>query len=263
MEPVLVAVAIYSGLLGLVIGSFLNVVVYRVPRDLSIVRPGSACPRCGTPIAPRDNVPVLSWILLRGHCRSCHEPISIRYPLVELGVGLLFAASTVRFGLHVWLVAVWILEAGLVALAQIDAEHLTLPRSIVWPMLGAQFAVLAGAAAQEHDGRRLLVAAIAAAAWFVPYFVINLVSPQALGFGDVRLVLSLGLGLGWFGPGVVFVGFFAANVLAIVVGVANLARHATTRRQPLPYGTYLALGTIVALFVGGPIVNALALPGLR
>ena len=263
MSAVLGLATIYLGLTGLLVGSFLNVVVYRVPRGLSVVRPRSACPTCATPIAARDNVPVVAWFALRGRCRHCGSRISPRYVIVEAGTGLLFAASTLHFGLHLWLAAILVLESGLVALAQIDATHLTLPRSVVWPVVGLEAAIFTVAAIQEHDARRLLVASAAAVAWYVPFFLINLIAPSSLGYGDVRLVLALGLGLGWFGPGVVFVGFFSSNVLAIGVALAGLVRHRRTRSDPLPYGTYLAMGTVLALFVGPAIVGALGLPGLR
>src|SRR5580698_10882181 len=134
MHPLWLLVLI-CGLFGLAVGSFLNVVIYRVPRGESIVSPPSACPGCGTPIAPRDNVPVLSWVILRGHCRHCQASISLQYPLVELATAALFAGTAARFGYDWALPAYLVLFAGLLALSWIDVERLVLPKAIVYPVL--------------------------------------------------------------------------------------------------------------------------------
>ena len=240
----------YCTLMGLVVGSFLNVVIYRVPRHQSIVRPRSACPHCQHPIAERDNIPVVSWILLRGRCRNCRSPISMRYPLVELLTGVLFALTTWRVGVHLDLVAYLILVAALVALALIDLEHLLLPLVIVYPTLIAVASWLLISAAHYGQWHRLGLAALYAIVWFVVFFTLNFFSPRALGFGDVRLSLVLGLALGWFGLGVVFIGFFASNLLGAVVGLGLIATKRRTRDEPIPYGVYLAAGTILAILVG-------------
>src|ERR1700729_2496458 len=134
-------------LVGLVVGSFLNVVIYRVPRKESIVSPRSACPTCDTPIAPRDNVPILSWLYLRGRCRNCHSPISMRYPLVEAATAGLFAGVAARIGFSWTLPAYLVLAAGLLALACTDMEHLLLPKRIVYPVLGLVGVLLVAAGA--------------------------------------------------------------------------------------------------------------------
>lgn len=241
---------IYCAVLGLVIGSFLNVVIYRVPRHLSIVRPGSACPHCHHAITSRDNIPVLSWLVLRGRCRQCRSPISPRYPLVELATGVVFALTAWRLGAHVELGAFLLLDAALIALALIDVEHLLLPRSIVYPTLAAVGAWLLAAAAYYDQWHRLLVAVVCAAIWFALFWLMNFFSPRSLGFGDVRLALVLGLALGWFGEGVVLIGFFLANLVGAVVGLTLIALKKTTRDQPIPYGVYLAGGALLAILVG-------------
>ncbi len=241
---------IYVALLGVAVGSFLNVVIYRVPRRLSIVRPRSACPGCAQPIANRDNIPVVSWLLLRGRCRHCHCRISVRYPLVELATGVLFALTAWRVGVHLDLVAFLILDASLIALAFIDLEKMLLPRSIVYPTLVAVGAVLLIAAARDHQWHRLGVAALCSMAWFAVFFVTNLVSPRALGFGDVRLSALLGLALGWLGVGDLLLGFFSANLVGAVVGVTLIATKKMRRDQPIPYGVFLALGAIFAVLLG-------------
>jgi leader peptidase (prepilin peptidase)/N-methyltransferase len=246
---------IYCALLGIVIGSFLNVVIYRVPQHLSIVRPRSACPICHHAISSRDNIPVLSWLLLRGRCRECRSPISARYPLVELGTGVIFALTAWRLGVHVDLGAFLILDAALIALALIDLEHLLLPRAIVYPTLAAVSLWLGASAAYYSQWHRLLVAVICAAIWFSIFWLMNFFSPRSLGFGDVRLSAVLGLALGWLGEGVVLVGFFAANVIGAVIGVTLIALKRTSREQPIPYGIFLATGAILAVLVGPQLLT--------
>ena len=241
---------IECAVLGLVVGSFLNVVIYRVPRQLSIISPRSACPHCATPIRDRDNIPVVSWLLLRGRCRTCQAPISPRYPLIEVACAGLFAGTAARIGGHWYLPAYLILTASLLALAMIDLEHMVLPRKIVYPSLIGVALFLTLGAAVEHDWRRLLIAAFYALGWFALFFLLNLLSPRALGFGDVRLAPMLGLGLGWFGPRYVILGFFVANLVGAVVGVTLIALKKMKRDQPIPYGVFLALGTAIALFAG-------------
>ena len=140
------------GLLGLAIGSFLNVVIWRVPRKLSVVRPPSHCPQCETPIRPSDNVPVLSWLLLRGKCRHCGKPIPVRYPLVEAGCGVLFAAVAARFGASWELPAYLVLTAALLAISIIDLEHFIVPDRITAPLTVSALALLGLAAAADGTG---------------------------------------------------------------------------------------------------------------
>lgn len=241
-------------LFGLAIGSFLNVVIYRVPRHLSIVTPRSACPKCATPIRERDNIPVLSWIILRGKCRTCREPISIRYPLIELACAALFAGAAARLGYNWELPAFLIFLASLLALSAIDIELLVLPKVIIYPSFAAISALLILAAGLTHNWHRLLIAALCAFGWFVLFFVINFASPRALGFGDVRLAPVLGLGLGWFGIRFVILGFFAANLVGAVIGLALIAAKKMSREQPIPYGVFLAVGAAIALYAGPEIL---------
>src|SRR5665213_1938672 len=186
-------------LFGLAVGSFLNGVIYRVPRNESIVSPRSRCPSCGVAIKERDNIPVFSWLLLRGRCRNCRAPISPRYLFVELAGGALFAGVGARLGFNWDLPAFLVLLAGLLALACIDLEHLVLPKKVVYPTLVMVGGLLVLAAAVTGEWHNLLVAAICSISWFVVFFLMNFASPRVLGFGDVRLALVLGLGLGWLG----------------------------------------------------------------
>ncbi len=244
-----VAAALY----GIVIGSFLNVVIYRVPAGKSIVRPPSACPECGQPITARDNIPVVSWLVLRGRCRNCSTRIPVRYPLVEILTGAVWLAVALRFGWSWTLPAELVFVTGLVALAFIDFDHLKLPRVIVWPLGLAVAGLLLVAAAVDHSWHRLLVAVICAAVEFALLFAINFASPKALGFGDVRLGAVLGLALGWLGWRYAFWGFFGANVIGAVVGLALIAARRAGRRTPVPFGVFLAIGAFLALFVAGSI----------
>lgn len=246
------------GVLGLVVGSFLNVVIYRVPRGESIVRPGSHCPACEAKIAARDNVPVISWIVLRGRCRSCRGVISPRYLLIEVLMGVLYAFTAVRLGTTEVLPAVFAAEATLVALAVIDIERLILPKRIVYSGLALVLVLLVGAAILESAWGRLESAAVYAMAWYLLFFLINLAAPRALGFGDVRLSLLLGAVLGWFGWRYVVVGFFTANLLGAVLGVVLIATGKLSRSQPIPYGVFLAAGTIGTLLAGPIGVSWLA-----
>jgi leader peptidase (prepilin peptidase)/N-methyltransferase len=247
------ALILVCGLAGLAIGSFLNVVIYRVPLGLSVVSPPSACPGCEAPIRPIDNVPVLSWLLLRGRCRSCGMRISARYPLVELSTALLFVATAARFGAKWCLPAYLVLGAGLLALALIDAERMLLPKRIVYPASIGVAALLLLASVATPWWRGLWVGALCAAAWLALFLVLHLVSPRSLGFGDVRLAPLLGFSLGWLGVWYCLYGFIAANLLGALVGGALILSKRRSHSEPIPYGIYLAIGAELAI-LSGPLV---------
>jgi len=246
--------AVLCGLLGLAVGSFLNVVIYRVPRKMSIVRPRSACPRCGTQISDRDNVPVVSWLVLRGKCRTCGEPISVRYPIVEATTGVLFFTLALRFGYSAALPAYLVLVAGLFALACIDLDMRLLPRSIVYPLLGIVAVLLLIASAATGHWRAMAVAALCSVGWFVVFWLINFASPRMLGYGDVRLALVLGLGLGWLGVWIAVIGFFLAAFVGAVVGGALIAVHKAGRESQIPFGVFLAIGAAIAIYAA-PLIH--------
>jgi leader peptidase (prepilin peptidase) / N-methyltransferase len=242
-------------LFGLAFGSFLNVVIYRVPRHESIVSPRSACPNCHAPIRERDNIPLISWLVLRGKCRDCHSPISVRYPLVELGTAALFAAGAARIGFNWELPAFLVLFAALFALACIDVERLVLPKMIVYPTLALVAGLLLLAAGATGHWHNLLIAVIYGVGWFVFFFALNAANPSYLGFGDVRLAPVLGLALGWLGWKYVILGFFAANFFGAFIGLALIAAKKARYDQPIPYGVYLAIGTVFAVLLGPDIVT--------
>lgn len=237
------------------VGSFLNVVIHRVPKRESIVSPRSRCPGCGTELRNRDNIPVLSWLVLRGRCRTCAAPISVRYPLVEMVTALLFGAVALRLGLDWSLPAFLVFTAGLVALSAIDLDTFLLPKRVVYPVLGAGAALLVVAAVASHDTGRLVDAVIGSAAAFGALFVIHFISPAGLGFGDVRLAALLGLFLGWLGLAQVFVGLFLGFAVASVVGLVLLATKVRSRKDRIPFGPFLAAGSMLAVWFGQPLVR--------
>jgi leader peptidase (prepilin peptidase)/N-methyltransferase len=242
-------------LLGLAIGSFLNVVIYRVPLGLSVVSPPSACPHCHHEIRPYDNVPVLSWLILRGKCRDCATPISARYPAVEAACSALFAAVAWHLGVS-WAVAPYCaLMAGLLALALIDLDHLKLPKTLVWIHLALVGALLIVTTAIYGHWRALLIAVICSIVWAMLFFVINFVSPRLLGFGDVRFSLVLGLALGYLGFAYAAVGFLLANLIGLSCTIVLVATKRINMNQPVPYGVFLAIGTAVAFFAGSSILG--------
>ncbi len=233
---------------GLVAGSFFNVVIARLPRHESLVRPASRCPHCGHPVRPYDNVPVFSWLILRGRCRDCGEPISARYPLVELLTAALFAAVVIDTGAneHVWLGLA--LVCVLVPVAFIDLDHRIIPNAILLP--GAVAAIAIVAATESRKLPEHLIAGAAAAGFLL---VAVLAYPRGMGMGDVKLAGVLGLYLGRsVGP-----AMLVALVSGTIVGVVIIARKgaAEGRKTAVPFGPFLALGGLVGLFFGPDIVD--------
>jgi len=230
---------------GLAVGSFLNVVAARLPLHRSLVKPRSACMSCGHEIAARDNVPLLSYLLLQGRCRHCRAHIPLRYPAVELTTGLLVAGCALRFGFTWYALFAAGFCSVLVAVSAIDVEHRIIPNRIVIP---AAVAALAFQLARE-PGVEWPVAAFGAALFL---FVAAVAHPRGLGMGDVKLALLLGAFLGWSVSVALMVGLLAA----LVPSVALFARHGkAARKMAIPLGPFLAFGAVVALFAGGPILH--------
>lgn len=249
------ALAFLCALLGLAIGSFLNVVVHRVPRGESVVRPPSACPSCGTPIRPRDNVPVLGWLLLRGRCRDCSAPISPRYPLVEFATAVLFGGLAAVFGPDPVLPAYLYLAAVGTALTLIDLDLKRLPDALTLPSYPIALGLLALGAALGSDSGDLLRAVLGGAAMFALYFALCFAYPAGMGFGDVKLAGVLGLSLGWLGWGVWAAGLFLGFLLGGLFGVALIALRRGGRKTAVPFGPFMLLGVLLAVVAGQPLVD--------
>lgn len=231
----------------LAVGSFLNVVAARVPLRRSLARPGSSCVSCGAAIAWHDNVPVLSYLLLRGRCRHCGERIGLRYLLVELLTAVLVAACFARFGLSGRTFVAAFFVAVLVVLSAIDVERKLLPDVIVLP---AAAIVLAAQIALFPDRALEWTLAALAASGFL--FAAVLVHPRGMGMGDVKLALLMGAALGKPVAVAMMVGMLAA----LAVGIVLLARHGSAARKvAIPFGPFLALGSVVALFAGERILS--------
>jgi leader peptidase (prepilin peptidase) / N-methyltransferase len=243
------------GVVGLMIGSFLNVVVWRLPRGESLSRPGSHCPGCDTPIRPVDNVPVVSWLALRARCRTCGQRISARYPLVELATAALWVAMALRFGTSWALPAYLVLVSALLALSLIDLDTFLLPNRIVYPLSVAMVALFGLAALLDDSGDTYVRALLGGLAAFGFFLTVHLVVPRGMGFGDVKLSFSLGVSLGWLSWGSVFLGLFLGFLLGAVVGVALIATGLRTRRDHVPFGPFLAAGTVLAILVGQPLLD--------
>lgn len=245
--------SVLLGVLGLVVGSFLNVVVWRVPRGESVVHPRSSCPRCGTEIRARDNVPVLSWLLLRGRCRSCGEPISVRYPLVEAGTAGLFILVGLRFGVSWELPAYLYLAAIAIALALIDLDVHKLPNAIVLPAYPVTAVLLGGAALGTGEWDSLVRAVLAGVVLFGAYFLMALAYPTGMGWGDVKLAGVLGAYLGWISWGVLAVGAFSAFLLGGLYALALVALRRAGRKSGIPFGPWMLLGAAVGIGWGEQI----------
>lgn len=253
-------VVAFSAVLGLLVGSFLNVVIWRYPRGESLVQPPSHCPSCDTRLTPLDLVPVLSWLVLRGRCRHCAARISARYPLVEALTGLLFGLVAWRFGWRWELPAYLFLVAVLVALSFIDLDTKTLPRRIIYlgGAVGVPLLVIAALVADEP--RKIGTAAAGAVCAFAFFLLLHLIAPGSMGFGDVRLSALLGWYLGWLSMLHVPVGLFLGFVFGAVVGVALMVGGKAGRKTAVPFGPFMAAGAIVAILWGEGLID-LWLPG--
>jgi leader peptidase (prepilin peptidase)/N-methyltransferase len=235
---------------GLLIGSFLNVVVWRVPRGESIVSPPSACPACGHRIRGRDNVPVLSWLVLHGRCRDCGSGISARYPLVEAGTCVAFALVWLRFGWSIELVAYLVLVAAGIALALIDLDVHRLPNAIVLPLYPVLLVVLGLASLLAGEPLAWLRALGGGAILYGLYFVLMVAKPGAMGFGDVKLAGVLGMGLAWLGWGSLAVGGFAAFLFGGIYSIVLLVAGRGTRTSGVPFGPWMIIGAAVGVGFG-------------
>ncbi len=231
---------------GAAIGSFLNVCIYRLPRGESIVAPGSRCPACDMPIRWYDNIPLLSFAWLGGKCRRCGHPISIWYPVVELLGAVLFVLAGWKFGSGAGLLPPLLLISALIAIFFIDLEHYIVPNVIVMPVAAAGLGLTI--AVQPHRWAELLAAGAVSGAFFL---ALALIKPGGMGMGDVKLVVALGFFLGK----AVVVALFTAFLLGALVGVAMITAGGKSRKSRLPFGPFLAVGALLALFYGAPLLD--------
>lgn len=245
-----------SGLYGLIIGSFLNVVIHRVPRDQSVNRPRSRCPECGSAIRWFDNIPLVSWALLRGRCRSCATPISVRYPFVELATGAAFVLVALAIGARWALPAFLVFTAVLIALSGIDIDTRKIPNKVLYPAGAVGAALLIAGSILDSEPSRLIWAAAGGALGFAILFVIWFIAPGGMGYGDVRLSGYIGMHLGYVGMGEVALGLFAGFLLGAVVGLGLMVLGGRSRKSAIPFGPFLAAGALVAIAFGGPILDA-------
>ncbi|MDT4894433.1 MAG: leader peptidase (prepilin peptidase) / N-methyltransferase [Pseudonocardiales bacterium] len=251
--------AVVAGVFGLVIGSFLNVVIYRVPENLSVVNPPSRCPNCGSTIHNRHNVPVVGWLVLRGRCFSCKEPISPRYPVVEAVTAALFVVVTVRLldlKLGEALPAYLYFAAIGVALTMIDIDHKRLPNAIVLPSYAVLGVALLGATVADGDWWALARAGIGAAVLFAFYFAIAFAYPLGMGLGDVKLAGLIGAVLAYLSWRALAVGAFGGFVLGSVGGVLLIALGRGGRKSQIPFGPYMIAAALLALFLANPLADA-------
>jgi leader peptidase (prepilin peptidase)/N-methyltransferase len=272
-DPAVFALA--AGLLGLMVGSFLNVVIHRLPiimeRDwaaqcaelrneappvfepLSLARPRSRCPQCGHPITALENIPVISWLLLRGRCKGCAAPISFRYPLIEVLTGLLFAFAAWHFGFTAAGLGALVFIGALIALTGIDFDTQLLPDDITLPLLWLGLAF--NAFSVYTDLKSAVIGAMAGylSLWSVYWMFKLFTGKEGMGYGDFKLLAALGAWLGWLMlPLVILLSSFVGAVVGLALMV--VARHG--RNVPIPFGPYLAAAGAIALIWGKPLTHA-------
>jgi leader peptidase (prepilin peptidase) / N-methyltransferase len=251
-----VLVALSCGVLGLIFGSFANVVIYRVPAGQSLTSPPSTCPGCEQRIKPYDNIPVVSWLALRGRCRHCDQRISATYPLVELSMALVWAAVGARIGLD-WTLPGYLLFAWLlVVVAVIDARTRKIPNRLTYPLTPALLVLMVAAALLNGEPDRILPVVLGGVGGFLGLLVLALIQPKGMGMGDVKLAGFIGIGLGYLGWEHVLLGLFGGFLLGGVISIVLIATRARGRRDMIPFGPYLSAGAILALLVGEPIIDA-------
>lgn len=251
-----VPVIVGAGILGLIFGSFGTVAAYRIPERQSIASGRSRCPSCGQTITASENIPVVSYVLQRGRCRHCGEKISIRYPLIELATGVLFALAVWKFDVTgkaaLYAAFFW----TLVVLSVIDLEHRLLPNRVVYPATVVGWIGLITIAIVDDETDLLLDAAIGALVFGGFLFVCAFVYPAGMGGGDVKLAFLLGTFLGYEGGvGLVLLGMFASFLIGAVFGIGAMLAQRAGRKSMVPFGPFLALGTVLTILWGQGVLD--------
>lgn len=253
METSLVAGV--AAVFGLVFGSFINVVAHRIPADMSVVSPPSACPSCHHPIRPRDNIPVLSWLMLRGRCRDCNARISARYPIVELATAGLFAATVVVIGVEAVLPAyLWFAGVSL-TLVLTDLDVHRIPNRILYPGTVVGFVLLFGGAVVDGDIGTFWRAAAGGAFYFVLFLILALVARGGFGFGDVKLAFFLGLFLTYQSWEVLGAGIALGIAIGGVIAILLLITRRAGRKAKIPFGPAMVFGAYAALLFGQELAD--------
>ncbi|MGH2755320.1 MAG: prepilin peptidase [Actinomycetota bacterium] len=243
--------------MGLLWGSFATVAAHRIPRRESFLAGRSKCPNCGKQINAIDNIPVISYVLLRGKCRNCGHPISIRYPLIEIGTAILFGLAAWKFDITIAAFAYAAFSWALVVLTVIDLEHQLLPNRVVGPTFVAGWALLIADALVEDRVDRLWDAALGAVIFGGFFFVVAYLVPKGMGMGDVKLAFVLGTFLGYVdAPGVVLAGMFLSFFVGGVTGIVWMLVVGGDRKMAIPFGPFLALGSILGIYLGRELVDA-------
>jgi leader peptidase (prepilin peptidase)/N-methyltransferase len=238
---------LFAFLFGAMVGSFLNVCIHRLPKEESIVAPRSRCPACRSPIRAWDNIPLVSFLLLRGRCRACRQPIAWRYPMVEALTALLFVLTVSRFGVTLQTAFLLAFLCGLVVVSFIDLDHQIIPNVITLP--GIPLGLIGGLLVREPPLLDRLIGTLAGAGflYLVLFYGGALYGQEAMGEGDLNLIALVGAFLGWKA---VVVTILVACVVGSAVGLALMALKRLGRRQHIPFGPFLALGAVVGLFWG-------------
>jgi leader peptidase (prepilin peptidase) / N-methyltransferase len=254
MDDLPLVVLVLLGLGGLVVGSFLNTVIVRMPEDEPVLSPGPRCPECKASLRPLDTLPVVSWVLLRGRCRGCGAPIPAGYPLVEVANAALWVVAGLRFGTSWALVPMLLLFSTLLAQSVIDLELYRLLDRITFPVLGASVVLVGVVSAVEGDPTRVGMAVGGALGYCLFLGIPAFVMPRGMGLGDVKLALLLGLFLGWLHPLLIGFSLMIACAAGVVIGLVMIGVR-RGKSQPFPFGPWLALGCVLALVFSQPLLD--------
>lgn len=239
-------------LIGSCIGSFLNVCIYRIPAQKSIIHPGSACPFCQTPVRFYDNIPILSYLIIRGRCRHCHEPIAVRYPIIEFLGGLFALCIVLKFDLSFSALAYFLFVAALMVITFIDIDHQIIPNEITFPGIPIGFALSFFIPSLSPIESLLGILIGGGGLWTIATIYLLLARREGMGFGDVKLLAMMGAFIGWKG---VLVTIFAASAIGTVVGLLAMLKSRKDMKMAIPFGPFLSIGAIIYLFFGNAIIN--------
>ncbi len=244
------------------IGSFLNVVIYRIPEGLSLLYPPSRCPKCGHQLGKTENIPVFGWLRLRGRCRWCKTPISARYPTIEAATGIIFLLVFFKFGFTIYTIGYWVFLSWLLSLSMIDFDTMTLPNSLTKSCLVLGL-IFQGAIGWQNNGiTGLINSAIAAlfsavlAIWLldgIRFFASIFLQKEAMGAGDGKLMAGIGAWIGWK---YMLLSGFIACFLGAFIGGGAMTLGLLKRQNPMPFGPFLAMGAVLTIFWGEAILSA-------